>query len=514
MATFFNDIDAIYCLCVEDRKAFVIEQFTNLGIIDKVKIVKAYTRDSQLVHKIISDHLVYPIYTDNLVSIACTLGVQTIMLDIVKNKFNYAMVIEDDVIFMESKFNHGNTWIRRDIINNYINISKPYVLYLQSSAKENIYYNQSNCGTEGIIISSVRYGEPAYITNHLSCSILLKHLFPITSPFDEYKFLVKKKYGICEAILVPYICSELSANHNNYDKTMMNHSFKRTFLSEKKSLFEVLITQKFYIATNRISGQDKLLVHLINGINPNIKIILNEPKINNKMFYCVGNYTTSIDNAYIIGSTIDYTINKPTNPSFIISVRGSNSFNIIKKKFGITPLIGDMFLLFSKYHQKITNNKYKYCFIYDNMDLIITGNYSCIFINPSKVSADQILDTICSSEYIVSNDINYLTIGNSYEIPGVFAVLANNINKYYYVIAQDYYSNITDANVLPIIIPKKYKTNILNIDNEFNRKAENFVQPLFHKNIETVNNLIDTLPFILNMHRSLSKGKKYTQFFI
>jgi hypothetical protein len=535
MATFFNNIDAIYCLCIEERKTFVTEQFTNLGIIDKVKIFDAHTRNSPSVHKAIAEHLVYPIYTDNLISVACTLGIRDIMLDVVNNKYNYAMVIEDDVIFLESKFTYGNNWINRTIINKYINILNPYVFYLQSSANEKIYYD-SNTSEGGIVMAKIRYGEPAYITNHIACSILLKHLFPITSPFDEYKFLIKKRYAFQEAILVPYICCELSANHSNYDMALVNHTFTRNFLSGKKSAFEILSQQNFYVVTNRFSGCDKLLLYLLSLINPNIKIILNEPtvwnrtmgppvinpmlvkadtnKSNNTMSYCIGSYVTSLDDMYVIGSTVERNTKCSNGRSFIISVRGLNSLNIVKKKFGVSPLVGDIFLLFSKFLPKVTNTKYKFCFIYEGIDLRVMSIYPCIFLNPTKVSANVLINEICSSQYVVSNDINYITVGNSYGIPGVFATLTRNINKYYYTIARDYYSNITDANILPIVIGCNCRINIIKIDDIFNQEAIKFIQPNFSKNDEIINNLLDVVPFTLNLHKSLRGGKRYTQIFI
>ncbi|XWV24936.1 putative ORFan [Tupanvirus deep ocean] len=507
MANFFDEIDMVYCLCIEQRKPFVINQFNKLGIMHKSKIIDAYTPASTVVMKTITDHCVYPIYTNNPIMVACSLGVRDIMIDIVKNKYNYAMVMEDDVVFLENMFEHGNKWITKLTISKHFNMIKPYVLYLQSSFQQEIFTKNNPIG--GIMNASIRYGEPAYITNHIACSLLLKHLLPITSPFDEYKFVIKKYYRFQEAILVPYICRELSKNAFHYDTTALNHNFVRSGRTKKETVFNIMRKNNFYVSTNESIGYQKIISHLIKCINPSINIVINDTTIsNNMMHYCVGRVENTLQNNYVISGTFS-NINVAKNPAFIVSVRGKNSYDILFKRFHIKPLIGDILSLYSKYNPRSKNVQNKYCFIYDYASLKILCDDKCIFINPCDADIDLLLNAICSSEYVVSDNINYISIANSYRVPGIYAIYKPSIDSYYDIIAKDYYSNFTKNPVNPIII--SCVDNTLIIDEKFINQTNTFIKPVPTINPKHLENLVDVLPFNFNYHKIYRNDCKYVQ---
>lgn len=508
MSHFFRNLDKIYCLCIEERKKFVIDQFTKLNVMDKIFIIDAYRPNSSFVDETIQNHLVYTVHTDNLVSIACTLGIREILLDIIKNKYQYAMVIEDDVLFLENMFVHANKWLNPDTISKYINTSKPYVLYLQSSINEKTYYNPKK-SAGGIFLSKIRYGEPAYITNFHACTLLLKYMFPITSQYDEYKHIIKSRFNIQEAILVPYICRELSGNYFNYNTLSLDYSFERNFKVNYNSLFNKLSGSTYYLNTSQILHHNDLISFLISGINPIIKYLFQKPHDAHTMYYSICNHETSIGNNYLLSASFNDDIEVINNNAFIISVRGLNSYNTILKKFGIKTFIGDILLLFSRFYPKKINVIYKYCFIFNMDEVKIICNDTYIFINPCKIKIDIIIQSICNSNFVITNDINYISISNSYSIKGIYASPYPNINDEFNIISSDYYSNITSQKIEPLNL--NCQNNIITIDYETEHKINNFIQPTLPIKHGIIEQLLDIIPFRFNLHKNFKKNNKYVQ---
>lgn len=510
MANFFEEIDIVYCLSIPQRKEFVLSQVTRLGISHKIKIVDAYTQFSPIVKNILDNHYVYPIYTDNPTMVACTLGVREIMMDIVKNKYNYAMVVEDDVIFLDEMISHGTKWLTKTNIGKYFKLTHPYVLYLQSNAVESKYYDKTK-SDGGIILKPIRYGEPAYITNHIACNLLLKHIFPITSPFDEYKNLVKSRYKIQQGILVPYICRELSGNYFKFNSSKLNCKFVRTLRINTASIYEHYANINYYLQINDTNGYGKLITFLLSKINPRIKPIINSSKIpSNIMSYHIGTVVDTICNNYVINGSFSDNINCINRNTFIVSVRGKKSFNLIKTKYNFATVIGDILLLYNKYVPKAIINKHKYCLIYNtNLTVKLLPSNQIIHVNPVTANVDTILDAISSSQYVLSNDINYITIANSYGIRGVYVSIDSNISKYHEIIAADYYSNIINCDVKPILL-KVIDSNII-IDDKTELDIGKYFQPVLPVHNTTINNLINIVPFYFHKHSILANREKIAQ---
>lgn len=502
MATFLNEIDMIYCLCIPDRKEFVVNQFTKLGFSHKLKIIDAFTPNSSHTLDIVNNHFVYPIYTNNMFHVANTLGLIKIMNDIVLNKFNYAMIIEDDVIFLEEMFSVANKWINKETISRVFNINKPYTLYLQSTKPESFYQPAINDPTKtGIVHTQIKYGEPASLINYIACELLLKHMLPITSPFDECKFMIKRRYKIQQGILVPYICRELSKNAFSYNTKTLGFTFKRSASNNNKTIYDLLKKTIFHITTENDLLYQIIVTCLIKCINPDINIIINGDK-QNSMEYNIGKKIQVFNNSYLIGSTI--TESTPfTNNSFIISVRGQNSYNIIMKKIKMASIIGDFLLLFSKFYKKDKLINYKYCFIYDKK-VQIKCDDKYIVINPNKTDIMALIDTMCQAEYIITDNISFVTIAHSYSINAVLAYLKINQKD---IICDDYYSAFGIV-ITPLIFCHgdeiELNKELTSIINEFAQP-----QPLMIQNIQ--DKLADVIPFNFKLH-SMFKNKGHVQF--
>lgn len=505
MAVFFGELDAIYCLCIEERKSFVIEQAEKLGISDKLQIFKAYTPNDEIIQQHITNHLVYPIATNNPIYIASSLGMKEIMLDIIKNKHNFAMIMEDDVLFLENMIAHGNKWLKKDVIKKYFDITKPYNLYLQSSIPENKYYYKSKFPNGGIINNnaikrSVRYGEPICILNHLTCSLLVKYLYPIIAAFDEYKYKIRHIFNIQHGILVPYICRELSANFNKFDISKLTQSFVRTHnVALTKTIKQPLLASTFYLKI--MPSLENIFFYLMKSINPELNIVINSQSFReNTMGYYMGGYCDILDNNYVIGSTISDRIKFKNHPSFIVSVRGKKSVDIVEKKFKFKPIIADLLLLMAKYNPKDVSRDYKYCFIYEKNLKVIFQNSddTYLFINPLYVDANTLVDQITKCGYVITDNISYITIANSYGIPGIYSTISGDtIDECKKESAEDYYSNITNAIVDPIILECEDDTII--VDEQVSNKIINFVQPVLPIKQNILDEILKFIPFAANV---------------
>jgi len=477
MAHFFDELDAVYCLCIEERKQFVIKQATKLNIFNKLVIIDADTPNSDAVDEIITNHRFFPILGNSTIYIAATLGLQKIMIDIVKNKLEFAMILEDDVLFLESMFDFANKTITKNNIRKHFDTNLPYNLYLISTIHENTFANQT-----GIIHQYINYGQPAYILNHHLCSLLLNNLYPITGPVDDYKNAIERKYQVQCGILVPYICRELSANFFNFDTSELSFKFKRTHCWNNAK--KIVLSKQIYVDANAWHR------NLILSINPDLNLSFDKIKSHDTiMKYSFGTLVEVLNNSYICSCTIDNNI-EYCRESFIFSVKGKRSAEIINKKFGFSPIVADYLLLMSLYLKKERLIRYQYCFIYDDADFGIVSDTSFQLIKLSDINV--ILDAIVSSNFVISDNTDYITIGNSYGIPGVYAVVGNSAK--YAEIAADYYSNITSENVEPISL--NVTNQLVSIDSDVCDRFSNFIQPVLPIAKNTFDDLLDVFPFV------------------
>ena len=142
-----------------------------------------------------------------------------------------------------------------------------------------------------------------------------------------------------------------------------------------------------------------------------------------------------------------------------------------------------------------------------NLNIICAEPY--IHINPNTAGVNDSLDAICSSQYVVSEDINYITIGNSYAIAGIFATLTKDISKYHKIISEDYYSNISNETVEPIKL--NYTNNYLVINTEFSNQVNNFIQPVLPIDQNIIKKLVDIIPFTARYHKNFRIKNNFVQ---
>jgi GR25 family glycosyltransferase involved in LPS biosynthesis len=418
MAEFMNQIDRIYCLCIESRKKFIIDQFTNLGMLHKLELINAYTPTSPVIDQLIDKQLIYPVYTSNPTTIACGMGIWYIMKQIVERKQKYAMVIEDDVIFPENEFETANRWINPSSINANFDVTKPYVLFLQSSVKQATYGN-----VEGIVKADVRYGEPAYLTNDVACQILLEHFFPITSPFDEYKINIRKIYHFQVGILIPYVCRELSANYNGFNLQSINTQFVRTAHVAKADISSRIREKPIHANYRCYPFFPEILAR--HGMKINTT-----PRPVDGMEYDIGGCIDRIS-GYLIGSTIRPTRSVST-PFYAIGVRGKISKDIMAY-YGISTYAFDFGWTLSQiYPIGITGTK---------TSLITRESIEggvCI----DNFTLDMLLSLIGSSSRIITDQIDVLAIAHGYGKKVLFAVEnPANIDEDLRLMIEDYHSN-------------------------------------------------------------------------
>jgi hypothetical protein len=497
MVAFSKELDKIYCLSIPDRRDFTYAYFTKLGIIDRIHIMEAYTPDSSHTISTISKNLIFPIYMENTANISNYLGIVEIMKDIVRNKYEYAMIMEDDVIFLKEYFHIGNRWLTKAAISSKINTTRPYCLYLQSNtADKNI--GSDNFPNGNIVMRSVKYGEPVCIVNYQLCELLLKYAFPITSPFDEYKNEIKQKFGVQQAILIPYICRELSHNSYKYDMKKLGFTFRKS-LGTGKSIFLQYPNIVFNLTLGIDVNYQRLVKHLVNAINPNISVGTNN--LDNESMKFNFDRATSLSNTYIAGGTVSDNITWH-DKSFIISVRGKKSCDVINRKFKFTPIIGDFLLLYHRFVKFDVIKKYEICFILNNN--ITVNNYnSCM--NYTTTDVDDQLQAINMSQHVVTDNIYYVIISHSYGIPATLVTL-NPTNIRDRCIIDDYYSTFHTGQINPIIL----QTILHPMETSIIKK---FPQPILPYSSEYIDTLVDICPFVPKQHRSFVAKKLFVQVF-
>lgn len=431
------DIDKIYVLSIPQRRELLQKQIDKFGLHHIIQVVEGYTDTSKIVDQVIDNHCFYPIYTDKTTQIAVAMGVAKIMQDIVDNQYTHALVMEDDVYFIEELLEYTVSMLKRDTINANIDTNKPYVLYLQSTKPESYYQNIKQ---EGFIPYRVRYGEPVYMTNYQMCQLLLKHLYPITSPFDEYKYIIRRQYNSADYILLPYVCRELSKNYRNYGDAITKE-YKPSCNVTTRDVFDLVRKSTFHIS-------NKLASILLGRMNPQCRLT-NQPT-NNRMVYHVSDYVNTMQ-GYIYGATVSGNPARSDKPCFVISVRGKLSQRRLSEKYRIMLPIADPLTLTSKYFPCQRSETYAYCLIFSTPIQTIPTN--SVYLDPNTTTLLDTIKKINQSRYVVTDDVRYLTIGNSYGVQGIYAII-DKIDPIKDDMMMDYYSNITNTKVTPISINK------------------------------------------------------------
>ena len=437
MQHFFEQLDHIYCLCIQSRKAFVIEQFTKLGIMEKSTIFDAYTDQSPKLYEVIKDHLVRPIIINEPKNFANFLGSMEIMEDVINKKYNYAMIIEDDVLFLENMFTVANKYISKYSIGNNFDVNKPYILYLLAKkifAEMKTGINKNN---------KFMFGQPAFILNYKACETYVKKKYPIVNPIDNYKHQIEKDYNIQTGLLYPYIVAELSANYGNYDTSNINYKFTRDIhMKPIKGVDSYIFDSTFYIRTKSITFEK-----LARRINNKLKLCINQKsKRLNMMYYDVDNYVSELGNNYVLGGTIDPNVKILNTRYDIMTVRGSLSANTVKKITGENPIIHDFASLIPLYFPiKLMDPKISYCFVFKNNPNI--NNPDSKWISPENKSIPELFNSILEAKYVVSDIPDIVSATNAYGRKVAYGTIDTPSKQEKYV-----FNDLFNKTIEPIVV--------------------------------------------------------------
>ena len=140
----------------------------------------------------------------------------------------------------------------------------------------------------------------------------------------------------------------------------------------------------------------------------------------------------NLNNTVIYGTGIQYPKDKITGiPDKIISVRGPRTRSVLLEKGIQCPEVyGDPALLLPMFYQPKISHREGITIIpnegtlrehKDHVISEITEKYDCRFLNMMKYDRWQdVIDTICSSELVVSESLHGLIVAETYGIPSIW----------------------------------------------------------------------------------------------
>lgn len=213
---------------------------------------------------------------------------------------------------------------------------------------------------------------------------------------------------------------------------------------------------------------DDINVYLLEKISQKKVVIRNQSLFhwNSKFlnFICIGSILGLYENQNSIIWGAGFISDKNsllTAPKRICSVRGKYTRELlIKAGYECPAVYGDPALLISKFYNPLENNKrYRIGFIlhYVDENNPMINSYvkefnDCILISLSRyVIWTEVVDKICSCDFIISSSLHGLIVSDSYGIPNVWVRLSDCIIggyfKYY-----DYFSSVNRTEEEPYAI--------------------------------------------------------------
>lgn len=185
-------------------------------------------------------------------------------------------------------------------------------------------------------------------------------------------------------------------------------------------------------------------------------------------------------------------------PKAIYSVRGKLSRKkLVDAGIDCPEIYGDPALLLSHYYIPQINKKYKMGIIPNHIDnsnknikSFLECHPDCMLINMSGYNLwTDIIDNICSCEYIVSSSLHGLIVADSYKIPNTWVFFSDNIlgGEFKYL---DYFSSVDRNETSPIRIRSKEDIGFL----YNNHPKENKCTIDFQK-------IIESCPFRYNVEK-------------
>lgn len=220
---------------------------------------------------------------------------------------------------------------------------------------------------------------------------------------------------------------------------------------------------------------------------------------NNKdNFLVIGSTITLLTNSHTIiwgAGVIDPKQQLPAIPQKVLAVRGPLSRQyLLDKGIECPPVYGDPAMLVKYYHKPQINKKYKLGVIphYEDFSHPAIQNLKkqegvLIIKMEGYGNWLEVIDQICSCEYIASSSLHGLIIAETYEIPNLWIELYGKLLGGHFKF-HDFFLSIGHDREKPFIIKENVTTDIILSTKSHYTKGQIDLKPL-----------IDSSPFKLNI---------------
>ena len=228
--------------------------------------------------------------------------------------------------------------------------------------------------------------------------------------------------------------------------------------------------------TNRNWGDD-INVYLLEKISKKKVLIMNQSLLHRKSkkdnYICIGSILGLYENSNSIiwgSGFIDANQQLLCKPKQIHSVRGKYTRErLLMLGYDCPEVYGDPALLVSKYYKpNINNPKYRIGFILHYVDVnnpvinaYVKENKDCIIITLCGYQKwTDVIDKICSCEFILSSSLHGLIVSDSYGIPNSWIRLSDKIvgGDFKYL---DYFSSVNRPDNCPNLLESAQAIEIL-----------------------------------------------------
>lgn len=168
----------------------------------------------------------------------------------------------------------------------------------------------------------------------------------------------------------------------------------------------------------------------------------------------------------------------PSKTSTILAVRGELTYKwLTNNKISCPKVYGDPALLLPKFYKPKDKKIYKISFIPHHLEFNINKDMINSFagkgvhiINVCNYSKwEEIIDDICSSEFVISSSLHGVIVSEAYGVPNVWALSKGQVDgfdfKFY-----DFYSSIGKTGMSPIEINSSLEIDdLLNLKNHWKK---------------------------------------------
>lgn len=408
-------IEKIYCISLKNnlvRRNLMHEQLQN-EYSDQYKIIDAYTSENPLVLNAYNNLTLKKSNIEALSQVAICFSHIECLKKIVKKKYIYGAIIEDDIRIRKNSNN---------IINDYLN-NTPELKQIMSSEPCIIHI----CGPYNNIQKINRFKERDsdiivnicfYIVNHMLAKILVDNFYPIKWQFDTYVSKLCREMKIKEYIACPILAWDLSSGLYSNFWTKEDLEIKKYITSTSKinRVNEIKIKSNIYFQNNEQNLSNNIFQAILENYKQYKKSDQNECH-----YLFPSSELKHVNNKTIItGQGVADLNEKIDNPFLVLFVRGPltrNNFiecGIVCPELYIDPLILYSKINKIKVEKKMVCIRSKYIFLLDFDYQNIIERKSVLIKNIKKEKLKDIIDYIKFTDIIISNIYEILVLSTSY----------------------------------------------------------------------------------------------------